>query len=194
MTQRERTLVLIGAMTIGGLIAVFRGVPAWMVWNREARSHLNEVRTELDRTRLRFSRLPEVVDSMEAAASHASLVVQSAFPGTSEQASRHLASTTSSLGIPHGVIVLSTSFPANPSVDGARVLAQLQAESDVVGLVHWLGALRSGDQLVRVESLRVRSTDVTAPTDQPERLEVDLVVSGLWVPEGASPPAGPPVR
>lgn len=180
--RRDRRTLGVGALAVGAIVAVGRGIPAWSHWEGDHRSGaaaalrrvaLVEARQRTlgalaDSARSRGARLDSLHDALVGADSPA-------------EAGARLASLVAEMADESGVQVVAATVQADTTyVAGvARVATRVSATCDVQGLADLLQRLEGGDVLLAVRELAVSQPDPAAPAGKPEMLHLELLVEGL---------------
>jgi len=184
MTPRDRRALVLGGIAIAGAILGLRVLP-WVV-RRVTETHavLRERATLLARTREEMASLPRLRDSA-AVLSQAlvALAPQGLSGSTSAEAGADLS----------GRMNLATSrAPAkverlDPLPDSSgegrlgRVRVHAALETDVRGLIALIRAIDTGNEVLKLDELRVEAREPGTVLRGPEILKVELTVSGWYI-------------
>jgi hypothetical protein len=184
MTPRDRRALVLGGIAIAGAILGLRVLP-WVV-RRVTETHavLRERATLLARTREEMASLPRLRDSA-AVLSQAlvALAPQVLSGSTSAEAGADLS----------GRMNLATSrAPAkverlDPLPDSSgegrlgRVRVHAALETDVRGLIALIRAIDTGNEVLKLDELRVEAREPGTVLRGPEILKVELTVSGWYI-------------
>jgi len=179
---RDQRALGLGAAAVLGLIAVFRGLPAWRAWRAEARAAAVESITHEARTGVLLAGLAESLDTLEARTAGVRVVGPALLTGeTAAAAASNLAALLADVARQSLVRLDAVDVRADTSKAHAlpRVAVEVQATADIVGLSSLVHALERGPVLLAVRRLSVRPQSVDSPTDQVETLSIRLTVEGL---------------
>lgn len=84
---------------------------------------------------------------------------------------------------------VSTTQKASVDANGVRKLTvDIQAESDLQGLLGFLESLERGDKLLRVEKLRVTRINAKADAEGVQPMSINASISGFAIREGPATP------
>ena len=179
---KDRRTLAIGLATVGTLLVLGRGLPAWRRWEADARSAAVASANQLEvmqsaittqqgtrRTALALRRQLDSLSDVYPSASSATV------------AGAELATFISDLGDESGVRVGSASVKPDTIVRStfARVAVRISATGDAEGLAEYLRAIESSPQLLAVRELSVSQSDPGAPDSRAEALHFELLVEGL---------------
>lgn len=183
MTSRDRRALLVGGSVILGAIVLLRVLP-WTV--REAvslRAQAIDRLATLDRARALVAALSANRDSLRdefgAIVGLAPKLVDGA---RSAEAQASLSALVSLAAGRHALKLLRLD-PLPDSAAGAfhRVAVHAECEGDVAGLTALLRSLEMATTLLTVPQLSVQAPDPWAESKAPERLRIELTVSGWYL-------------
>lgn len=184
LSSRDRSVLLIGGMIVVSFLVIGRGLPwlhariqerrqaalvatqqatqtEWQVRNAApTRRALNQVRRELAAY---DSALVNGVTPSAASASLAALVSEAASIGDAQIGSIQLAADT----VPSRDVL-------------SHVTARLSASGDLMSIALMLQGLEQGPQLLAVRELNMVRSPSGSTRGQPESLQVELLVEGLY--------------
>ena len=184
MTPRDRRALLMGGIAIATAVVGLRVLP-WAVRRViDARTVLRERATLLARTREEMASLPQLRDSA-AVLSQAlvALAAQVLSGSTSAEAGADL-SGRMNLAASRAPARIERIDPLPDSGgDGrlGRVRVHAVLETDVRGLVALLRAVEAGEEVLKLEELRVQAPDPGTLQRGPEILKVEIRVSGWYL-------------
>ena len=184
MTPRDRRALLMGGIAIATAVVGLRVLP-WAVRRViDARTVLRERATLLARTREEMASLPQLRDSA-AVLSQAlvALAPQVLSGSTSGEAGADL-SGRMNLAASRAPARIERIDPLpDSSGDGrlGRVRVHASLETDVRGLLALLRAVDAGDEVLKLDELRVQAPDPGTVRRGPEILKVEITVSGWYL-------------
>jgi hypothetical protein len=184
VSPRDRRTLAVGLIIVGSLIAVTRGVPAWLHWVHDASAAATEqVRAAEDADALVAQSLA-LRDTMKARDARYLDLAPALVSGTTPaDASASLASLLSAAA--GGAHVTLGAVQLRPVADTTgrhaflRVGVRADYTADVEGLSAMLLNLERGPVRLRVRELTVTPTDPFSPRTRAEMLHGDIVVEGL---------------
>jgi hypothetical protein len=184
MTPRDRRALLLGGLVIGGAVLGLRILP-WSV-RRAMGAHalLTERAALLARTRAELGSLPELRDSA-AVLTRALLALapqvlsgsSSAEAGADLSGRMNLAASRA----PAKVERLDALPDSSASGRLGQVRVHAALETDIRGLVALIRAIDAGDEVLKLDELRVESPDPGGVNRGPEILKVEITVSGWYI-------------
>lgn len=202
---RDRRTLILGAVSVGTLLLVSRGLPAWRRWVAESQAAAAEQRGEAARAQALVRTFPAMRDSL-AARNGRFLALAPALlsSGSVNAASAALASLVSGAAADAGVSLGAVQFRTRespPPADTARrgggsgsatrggasrsaaTFVRIRVESDVTGDIHGISrfvlALERGPVRLVVRDLTITQQDVVGAPDRAEVLHVTVAVEGL---------------
>lgn len=182
LTAHDRRVLLLGAASILGLVAVFRGIPAWLAWRRDAHAAAAQRVSAADQDAVLLAAFPSALDSLEARTTRlltlrpALLTAES--PG---EASSNLAAALADLARRAPVRLDGVDVRVDSSRATALMHAkvEIQATADIAGLAALLQGLEHGPLLLTVRRVKVQAQNVASSPEQVESLSLRLTVEGL---------------
>lgn len=187
ISTRERRTLAIGAFLMGAFLASAKGMPAWLAWQREARSSAAEMHHEATRAERSLHGLRETLDTLEQRQQRLAALAPTLVGGDSPAtAAAALASLVSGAAVQAAVRLGATSIYVDSAHSGVftRVGVRGEATGDVRGLAKMLAALEQGPKMLAVRELSVSQPDPAAGAGQPEVLRIEFVVEGLALGRG----------
>jgi hypothetical protein len=187
ISPRDRRVLALGALTVAGIIAVGRGLPAWRRWQSDSRASATELRAEVQRAERSVRAAPATRDSL-AARSRRFLDLGPALVAgeTPAAAAATLASLVSGAAASAGVRTVAVQV--RPDTLGkaffTRVAVRADLVGDVQGLTALLGALERGPSLLAIRELSMSQAEPAAPLDRAEVLRAQILVEGLALGRG----------
>ena len=184
MIVRDRRALLIGGLTVATAILGLRVLP-WSVGHaKRSYATLKERADLLGRTREELTSLPTLRDSAATLSQALVALAPQVLSGTSPADAgadlsgwMNLAASRSRAHIDRLDVV-----PDSNAVGRlARVRIHAAMETDVRGLVGLLRMIDSGDQVLKLEELHVEASEPASLEHGPERLKVELTVSGWYL-------------
>ena len=182
MTARDRRILILGAGVIVALIAIAKGIPATVAWQRDkelASVHASELlaASSIEPVDLRAAR-----DSLAARQARLAAIDSVLSRSTSTSAAvAQLASTLEELSDSCAVRVTSVQLRPDSVVSSGlvEVSARLNGVADVAGLAALVRAIAEYRAPLVVRELTVTAGEPTAPSSKAEMLRFDLLVAGL---------------
>jgi type II secretory pathway component PulM len=184
MMPRDRRALLVGGIAIAGAVLGLRILP-WTV-RRMTAAHavLRERATLLARTREEMASLPELRDSA-AVLSQAlvALAPQVVSGSTPAEAGADLSGRMNLAAARAPAKVERLDQLTDSSGDGrlGRVRVHAALETDVRGLIALIRAIDAGDEVLKLDELRVEARELGTMPRGPEVLKVEITVSGWYI-------------
>ena len=184
VTDRDRRVLVLGGVFMVLIAAVGRGLPSVHRRSTERRRVATET-TELLAHREWLAHNARGLDRELARVRHGlaaydSALVEGETPST---ASARLAQIVSDAVADTDARLASIRMSADsaPKVgELTQVVAYASVSGDLASLAMVLQSLEEGPQLLAVSELSIASTQAAVPRTQPERLQAELVVQGLY--------------
>lgn len=189
MTSRDRRALLLGAFVLGTAVITLRVVP-WGIRRASGEyAVLRERSALLARTRDEMASLPVLRDSAATLSQALVALAPQLLSGSS--------ATEAGADLSGRMNLAASGAPArveriDPLPDSAaegrlgRVRVHAALESDVRGLIAFLKAIDTGDEVVKLDELHVEAPQALTSERGPEILKVEVTVSGWYVkPRGA---------
>lgn len=184
ISPRDRRTLLVGALSVGAIVGVGKGLPALRTWEAAQVNAAVEMRQRLALTRRDAASLQVVKDS--AAARYRRLMALRTVlvrAQSAEAAAATLASIVEEVADESEVDVQSIGLRPDSvarAVRGlVRVAVQLSAESDVTGLLLFLHGVETRRTPLLVRTLTVSQPDPAAPSSNVETLRFDVRIETL---------------
>jgi len=184
MTPRDRRALAVGALVVVGAVLGLRVLPWGLRRLGSAHALLRERAELLARTRDEMAALPTLRDSA-AVLSQAlvALAPQLLSGSTAAEAAADLSGrmNLAAARAPAKVDRLDP-LPDSTSDGGlGRVRVHAALETDIRGLVALIRAIDTGDEVLKLDELRVEAPEPGAPVRGPEILKVEVTVSGWYI-------------
>ena len=182
LAHRDRRTLLLGVVTVVGILAVGRGVPALRRWESARLVDAAEIRALLSERESSLASVATLRDSVAARTSELATLRRQLISATSaDAATAMLASRVEKLASGAGVEVLTTTLRPDSVARGgyARVAVRVSADGDVDGLADLLYAIESDARMLSVVELAISQPDPTAPQNRAEVLRIELTVSAV---------------
>jgi hypothetical protein len=179
---RDRRTLVIGLLTVGSIVAVGRGVPAWRRWDQSARVAAADAVRELQAIEGASRQLPAMRDSVAAWRRRLDTLAVMVLEGESPaQAAAALATAVTDAADEAGMLIGSVQVRPDSIYKGsfARVAVRLSATADVTSLAQLLQDLEGGELLLSIRELTVSQPAPAAPANTPEALRLEILVEGL---------------
>jgi type II secretion system (T2SS) protein M len=182
ISHRDRRTLIVGALSMGSIVAAGRGLPALRAWESSRTTAATEARDQLALAETGAGRLREVRDSATARWRRLNALRSPLLSGaTPEAAASTLASLLEKLADEEGVDVETVMLRPDSVVrfDLVRVAVRLTAESDVEGLLGFLFAVETQTEPLAIRELSVTQPEPAALPSKPEALRFEVVVQTL---------------
>lgn len=183
MTPRDRRALLWGALIVAAAVAL-RALPGAVRAVSSSRARLAERQATLARARTLIEAAPVLRDSLGRALASFVNLAPSLLEGRSRAEAAANLTTLMSLAAGRNALRVIQQDVTPDSVTGAfgRVTVRAQLEGDVSGLVRFFQTLETGNPLLTVGSLAIDAPEPQPRAGVPERLRVELEVSGWYLP------------
>lgn len=182
LSARDRRTLTIGAVVVGSLFALARGLPALVRWQRGASAEAETLVTDLAMARAGARSMTMLRDSLRARQARLAAMDSAILTGpTPSAAAAQLASLLEDLADEAQVKVSAMQLHADSAATGAlvQVGVRMTAVADVYGLLALLRAIEGGNPLLAVRELAVTQPEPAAPSSKPESLRLDVAVVAL---------------
>ncbi len=192
LSARDRRTLVIGAVSIGCLVIVGRGVPAWRAWEHRAIASADAAAraTARDQALTRNARV--IHDSLAARRARFTALAPAWLGGDSPAAAGAGLAAVITRAATDAAVTLGTLDIHTDSAGQAPFVplrVRVSVSGDIQGLATLLAALDRGPVATNVASLDVQGGDPAATPQRPEILHADLTIEALWHPN-ASPVGG----
>ncbi|HEU0013975.1 MAG TPA: type II secretion system protein GspM [Longimicrobium sp.] len=182
MSDRDRRVLVMGAIAIALMLLLTRGLPAWRRWDRDARAAAAEMAAEAARAEAGVRRLPAALDSLQARKARLVALGQSLLDGdTPAAAGATLASLVTGAAARAGV--QTGSVQVRPDTTAGATFSRIRVSADGVGdlpaITRMLTLLEGAPELLAVRALAITQPDAGGPADRAESLRVEITVEGL---------------
>src|SRR6266851_1578026 len=184
MTPRDRRALLVGGLVVAGAVFGLRVLPWAVRRTAVARAVLRERAILLARTREEMASLPELRDSAavlsQALVALAPQVLSGSTPaeaGADLSARMNLAASRA----PARVERLDQLPDSSGNGRLGRVRVHAALETDVRGLIALIRAIVVGDEVLKLDELRVEAREPGSVQRGPEILKVEITVSGWYI-------------
>lgn len=185
LSARDRRTLLVGAIVVGTLLLVFRGIPAWRRWDAGTRSSAAELVDAAARARAESRALPAALDSIDARQKRLIALAPRVLDGkTPAAAGATLAGIVSGAAARAGVSIGSVQIQPDTASAGpmfVRVFVRGDATGDLPGITRMLALLEGGPELLDVREVSITQPDAGGPADRPESLRLEFTVDGIAV-------------
>jgi len=184
MTPRDRRALLIGGIAIAGAVLGLRVLP-WAV-RRVAEAHavLRERAMLLARTREEMASLPRLRDSVAVLSQALVALAPQVLSGSTPAEAGADLSGRMNLAASRAPAKVERLDPLpDSSGDGrlGRVRVHAALETDVRGLIALIRAIDAGDEVLKLDEIRVEAPEPGAIQRGPEILKVEITVSGWYI-------------
>lgn len=183
LSKRDMRALVYGAGTIGMMIGLARGVPAWKGWDSSVRRESARTLHMVALVEAGATQLPHMHDSVRARRTRLDSLATRLFESnTVQEATAALAVHVSEYAAAAEVKVITLQLRADSAFapDGfARIAVRLNGTSDVAGLAGLLASVEGDTILLAVRELTVSQPEPAAPDTKAEALRFELLVEGL---------------
>lgn len=184
MTARDRRALLLGGVAIAGAVLGLRVLP-WAV-RRATQAHamLRERTTLLARTREEMASLPTLRDSAAVLSQALVALAPQVLSGSTPAEAGADLSGRMNLAASRAPAKVERLDPLPDSSGGGalgRVRVHAALETDVRGLIALIRAIDAGDEVLKLDELRVEAPEPGNAQRGPEILKVEITVSGWYI-------------
>ncbi|MEO7455558.1 MAG: type II secretion system protein GspM [Gemmatimonadaceae bacterium] len=182
ISPRDRQVLVIGIASIGSIIGLSKGVPAWRGWDEKARASESEASAELRGLQMQLRGFAATKDSLAAreirADSARARVILGESVGT---AGADLAGRITQIADELGIKVSSVQIRPDSvfRAGQARVAVRVTAIGDVTHLTDMLTELETSPTLFAVRELSVSPADPLGDANRAELLRIQILVEAL---------------
>jgi hypothetical protein len=195
MSPRDRRALAVGVISIGSLVTLSRGLPAWRGWQQAAQEDVTAATTDLARAHSLLSMSSAIDDSLAARNDRFLALAPALLGGESPAAAgATLAGLVSGAAATSGVRLGAVQIrPDTVSSDTfTRISVRADATGDISGVTKMLTTLERGPTLLAIRALSIDQSEPAATSDRMEALRVTIVVEGLMLTPRASESRGDP--
>ena len=184
MTLRDRRALVVGGIAVAVAVLGLRVLP-WAVRRlTEAHAVLRERATLLARTREEMASLPTLRDSAAVLSQALVALAPQVLSGSSPAEAGADLSGRMNLAASRAPAKVERLDPLpDSSGDGrlGRVRVHAALETDVRGLIALIRAIDGGDEVLKLDELRVDALEAGTVPRGPEILKIDITVSGWYI-------------
>jgi type II secretory pathway component PulM len=184
MIARDRRALIVGGLIVVAAVFVLRLVPSVLRTALAAHGTLRERAALLARTRNEMASLPRLRDSAAVLSQALVALAPQVLSGSSAAEAGADLSGRMNLAASRAPAKLERvdALPdSNENGRLGRVRVHAALETDVRGLVALLRSIDAGDEVLRLEELRVEAPDPGMVARGPEILKVEVTVSGWYI-------------
>ena len=184
MTPRDRRALLVGGTAIALAVLGLRVLPWAARRVTEAHAVLRERATLLARTREEMAALPRLRDSAAVLSQALIALAPQVLSGSTPTEAGADLSGRMNLAASRAPARIERIDPLpDSSGDGrlGRVRVHASLETDVRGLVALLRAVDAGDEVLKLDELRVQAPEPGSAKRGPEILKIEITVSGWYI-------------
>ncbi len=184
MTPRDRRALLMGGIAIAVAVLGLRVLPWAVRLVTEAHAVLRERATLLARTREETASLPTLRDSAAVLSQALVALAPQVLSGSSPAEAGADLSGRMNLAASRAPAKVERLDPLpDSSGDGrlGRVRVHAALETDVRGLIALIRAIDAGDEVLKLDELRVEAREPGTVERGPEILKVEITVSGWYI-------------
>ncbi len=184
MTPRDRRALFVGGIAIAGAVLGLRALP-WTV-RRVTAAHalLRERATLLARTGEEMATLPQLRDSAAALSQALVALAPQVLSGSTPAEAGADLSGRMNLAASRAPAKVERLDPLPDSSGNGRlgrVRVHAAVETDVRGLIALIRAIDTGDEVLKLDELRVEAPEPGTMPRGPEILKVEITVSGWYI-------------
>ena len=192
LSARDRRTLVIGAVSIGCLVIVGRGVPAWRAREQRAIASADAAARATARDQALTRNARAIHDSVAARRARFAALAPTWLGGDSPAAAGAglaavITRAATDAGVTLGTLDIHTDSAGQAPFVPLRV--RVSVSGDIQGLATLLAALDRGPVATNVASLDVQGGDPAAAPQRPEILHADFTIDALWHPN-TSPVGG----
>lgn len=184
MSARDRRALAIGVISIGSLVTVSRGLPAWRIWRQSVNEEATASATDLARVRSLLAMSNEIGDSLAARNDRFLALAPALLGGKSPAAAgATLAGLVSGAAATSGVRLGAVQIRSDTasSETFTRISVRADATGDIAGVTKMIASLERGPTLLAIRSLSIDQSEPAATSDRMETLRISIVVEGLML-------------
>ena len=195
LSPRDRRTITIGAIVIGSVLLLGRGIPAWLEWTRDAQTSATELTADAARADALLATYPVIRDSLRTRSARVVattlLVLDGDTPATAAATLASLvADAATDGGVTLGAVQPRADANALLTTPGrhltqhqgfVRVTVHGDLTGDIVGIAQFLGDLERGQAIVSVRDLTISQPEPQAPNTRMELLHAEFTVVGLAI-------------
>ena len=186
MTPRDRRAVVLGASAVGIALLLLRGEPWAVAAMGRLQSRAVESAATANRARDLVGRAPAVRDSLAQVLSGVVALAPKLVSGRSSAEAQATLAGLLNFAAGHNAlkVVAIDALPDSAAGVFAETRAHAVLEGDIRGLVGVLRTVETGDPILTVTSLSISAPDPRSPRGAPEILNLELLVTGYYLPKG----------
>lgn len=184
MSARDRRALIVGVVSIGSLITISRGLPAWRAWRQAAHEEAVRSATDLSRARSLLSVSGAIGDSLASRNDRFLALAPALLGGESPAAGGAtlagiVSGAAATAGVRLGAVQIHPDTTSSETF--TRISVRADATGDIAGVTKMLATLERGPTLLAVRSLSIDQSEPAATSDRMESLRVSIVVEGLML-------------
>lgn len=184
MSARDRRALIVGVLSIGSLVTLSRGLPAWRAWRTAANEESSRSAADLTRARSLLMVSGAIGDSLAARNDRFLALAPALIGGKSPAAAgATLAGIVSGAAATAGVRLGAVQIRPDTASSNTftRISVRADATGDIEGVTKMLATLERGPTLLAIHSLSIDQSEPAAASDRMESLRVSIVVEGLVI-------------
>jgi type II secretory pathway component PulM len=184
VTPRDRRALLVGGIAIAGAVLGLRVLPSAVRRATDAHAMLRERATLLAHTREEMADLPRLRDSAAVLSQALLALAPQVLSGSTPTEAGADLSGRMNLAASRAPAKVERLDPLpDSSGDGrlGRVRVHAALETDVRGLIALIRAIDGGDEVLKLDELRVEAPEPGTVQRGPEILKVEITVSGWYI-------------
>jgi Type II secretion system (T2SS), protein M subtype b len=181
-SQRDRRTLAIGGVTLGALLGVGRGLPAWREWGGAKRDVAFDALRQAAFATKGAKLLPALTESLALREQRLAEVDAMILRGaTIPEAGASLAGVLSDYADDRAIRLVSVQVrPDSGAKDGfARVAVRATGVGDVAGITSLLQDIESGAPILAVRELVITQPDPAGLDGRAEALRFEMLIEGL---------------
>jgi hypothetical protein len=182
ISARDRRVLAMGAGIITSLVALTRGIPAGLDWQRRTVLEATSMAADLAGARRSVRSLPALRDSLRIRSNRLAALDSTLLSGpSSAAAAADLSSILENIAEDAGIRVSSFQIGADSASPGwpNRVRVRVVGVGDVVALADFLRAVEGSGTPLVVRELVVAQPDPLGPASRPETLRLEILVESI---------------
>jgi len=180
MTSRDRRAIALGLALTGAAWLGLKGLPRLKAAANRVSERRAAAALALARARETLALEPLARESLGVRAARLVAWAPRLFSGTTpNEAAADLSSfATGTASLRRVRIIRQDARPDSSASVFTRLALRVEAEGDIEGITGWIAGLEESPRLIEVQALAITAPEPAAPTAQPERLHVELVLVG----------------
>lgn len=184
INARDRRVAVSGAVMVGCLVAIARGVPVYEEWERDRQAVVADAASELEKGRDALENAGRIADSLRARRSlvqreEARLLSASSPAALAAALAARLELDADDAGDKVNSIQLRADTVVRHPLN--RIGVRLSLNGDVRGLAAFIRLVEVDSAIAVVRELTVTQPEPAGPETKPEVLRIDVLVEALGI-------------